>query len=76
MAKYELLVDFLDEDGGAGWELLGLLIAGETGALELTRHRFLARTAPSGSAAARQKSAGTDKGGSAGLGGLRLPWQK
>ena len=60
--RYTLLVAFLDEDDGAGWELLSQLLRGGSSALELLRHRFL-----SPSVAAVQQ-------GERNKGGFTLPW--
>jgi hypothetical protein len=60
--KYAL-VRFLDEDGGAGWELLRSLLAGDTSALELARHRFFS---PQPVVAGSGAGASSSKGGRAG----------
>ncbi|KAG1661021.1 hypothetical protein FOA52_005336 [Chlamydomonas sp. UWO 241] len=74
--KYALLVEFLDQDGGAGWELLGALLAGDTSALELERHRFFSPQPVAAGTGAKAGSSGGSSGKGGGLGGLKLPWSK
>jgi len=61
-AQFERLVDFLDEEGGAGWQFLAQTLQGRRSALELAQHPFLLAGGPSG----KQKGKAGGKGG--------LPW--
>ncbi|GAX72716.1 hypothetical protein CEUSTIGMA_g172.t1 [Chlamydomonas eustigma] len=42
--RYNLLVAFLDEFSGAGWEFFSFLLTGRRSALELAQHPFLKQT--------------------------------
>ena len=67
--RYGRLVSFLDDDGGAGWDLLSCLVRheeqGGKSALELMRHRFLMDESSVDSGEGKRGSGGSV---------FRLPW--